>query len=346
MSDHQNEAKVAISLAIVATVLVDPLNPGLTREELKDIVLNSGIAPGLFDEVCGDELERRTIDGKGVIRPGPLDLNWVRGGDGYPSQVPIDAAYRLGDIFKRLNVRGTKVPKTLELLRSEWPDATELIDGALGLMLTLGVASATGDGYVSSGMERVYGKRIANHRLEGRMEVMVKLVRNAIAARSGSSVPTSTPSQRFHMLLKKLGLDGLAGWWANNHREFVVLADHCPTASTVLAASLLEASLVAIAKPAQNAGHWTKLATLPKDWKLGELIRNAENSGVFSASDAAHARSLADLRNRIHVGKFADGSPQQFKVPHTNDHEARMAKEHLSHLLNKILEWPPVAALA
>jgi hypothetical protein len=123
---------------------------------------------------------------------------------------------------------------------------------------------------------------------------------------------------------------------------------HSATAATVLAASMLEAALVAIAEPAQVAGKWqrTFLKTdLPERWKLGQLIDQAEAPGPFSPDEAAHARTVAALRNRIHVGKFSATGQDRFRPPFTNDHEATLAVKHLELLLAKILDWAPIAAL-
>ncbi|HEX2875219.1 MAG TPA: hypothetical protein VHP33_28400, partial [Polyangiaceae bacterium] len=151
-----------------------------------------------------------------------------------------------------------------------------------------------------------------------------------------------------HLFLKRQGLESLAGWWAMTTQELHSLGDRHPTACTVLAASMLEAALVAIAEPAKSAGEWRKKDLLePSErWKLGMLIDQAEVALTFSKNEAVLARTLADLRNRIHVGKSAVSGPERFKLQFTNPQDATIARNHLELLLVRILEWPPIAALA
>ena|SRR6188768_1075568 len=111
---------------------------------------------------------------------------------------------------------------------------------------------------------------------------------------------------------------------------------------------MLEAALVAIAEPAKIAGEWRKKDLLePSErWKLGMLIDQAEVALTFSKNEAVLARTLADLRNRIHVGRAAVSGPERFKLQFTNQQDATIALKHLELLLVRILEWPPIAALA
>ncbi|HEX2871010.1 MAG TPA: hypothetical protein VHP33_07140, partial [Polyangiaceae bacterium] len=137
------------------------------------------------------------------------------------------------------------------------------------------------------------------------------------------------------------------GWWSMTTQELRSLGDRHPTSATVLAASMLEAALVAIAEPAKNAGQWRNkdLLVSSERWKLGTLIDQAEAAFTLSKDDAVLARKLQDLRNRIHVGKFAVDGPERFKPQFANAHDATIALKHLEMLLDKILDWAPIAAL-
>jgi hypothetical protein len=132
-----------------------------------------------------------------------------------------------------------------------------------------------------------------------------------------------------------------ATWWALTSDELRDAGDRYPTSSTVLAGALVEAALVAIAQSAKSAGQWNQkflTAKEPPGWKFGELIDQAEAAGTFSKSDALMARGLAEFRNRIHAGKFATpGRPPA--PPSLNPQQPRIARDHLDHLLDKILQW-------
>lgn len=185
--------------------------------------------------------------------------------------------------------------------------------------------------------------------LEGRLSAMIEKVRAVFAARGGETVQSTPPLARFHLFLEKQGLHAMAAWWAMSTNELRAAETHLPCAATVVAASILEAALVAIAEPAVAAGEWRQdfLTKIPsKDWKLGKLIDQAKIARTFSDADAHLAETLQDLRNRIHVGKFAATGAERFKPPFANAHEATLAVRHLDLLLTRILGWGPIAVLA
>jgi hypothetical protein len=171
---------------------------------------------------------------------------------------------------------------------------------------------------------------------------------DAFARRAGGHIPNEPPIDRFGSLLRKQGWTALEMWWGMTATEMRALLEARHTSAIcTLSAALLEAALVAVAHPAMQAGQWRQqfLRRAPETWKLGELIDQAEVAATFSPAQAALAREMADLRNRIHAGRFSTAGNPPFAPPYSNVHEARQARDHLDRLLDAILRWPPIQAL-
>lgn len=354
MSDVYREVNRSMLMARVAAFAVRPLDSGLTLDELRSLVILDGHSAPLFDEAWDESNRGRRFQKLQHVELQHMDLLVMRSQEGYPRQIPYAEAETVCRVFEQLNRQlGVKSPKTLEMLAREGLSTGDAARG-LGLLLQLRVALSVPGGYACEQKDlRGYGAvGPRGSDLERELETVMDRVRTVFAARTGAAVASTPPVERFHLFLKKQGLEALAGWWAITTQELRSLGDRHPTAATVLAASMLEAALVAIAEAGKKTGAWKRdfLEKPSKDWKLGALIDQAEVSSpefaaTFSKTDAVFARSLADLRNRIHVGKFAVEGPERFKPQFTNAHDAALALKHLELLLSKILDWPTVSAL-
>jgi len=353
MDDLYGDVKRAIQLTRVAAFAANPLHPGLTIAEIRSIVVQDGFAIPLVDEAMEQtDLGRGGRAGRGeaaVFGPGMHDLLALRIQGGFPPQIPYVDARKVCDSFSRLNrEQGARSPKTVPML-SHASLPTDQVERGLGFLLQFSLAQEVPGGYVSqtANLDGYVDERPRGSELEKRLDILIGRVKSVLAARTAASTISTPPTDRFHLFLKKQGLHSMAGWWSMTNQEMLSLGYRSPTSVTVLAASMLEAALVAIAEPARNAGEWKRdfLGHAPKDWKLGALIDQAEAAGTFSATDAAHARLLAELRNRIHVGKYAVAGPDRFKPVYADSHEATIATKHLDMLLSRILSWSPIAAL-
>src|SRR5215216_3338125 len=166
MAKAHDDAKSTICLALVATLVVRPLDPSLSRDELRQVVTASGVSNQVYSEVIQEELARRDQERAPRVSIGGLDLMRFRMVDGFPAQVPIDTAYALGKVFERLNYDGVHVPKPLDALHAACNEPPEVVDRALGFMLVFGIAKAVAGGYVCEGMDGDYGKSVVGHPVE------------------------------------------------------------------------------------------------------------------------------------------------------------------------------------
>jgi hypothetical protein len=337
---------------LVAALVVDPLGPGLTHDELKRAAIEIGLSAALFNEVIAKFWEERAPSRTDeMIRASSLDVTLLGVGrnNGFPPVFPMATIPTVEAAFTRLEERyGVSGVKSLESILSECSDPPDKVKLALGILLTHRHVERVGDGFrrrLSVGGS--FGTNSLDHPESQALTTAIRVVASLLAKRGAASASALRPIERFHAFLQKQGWQGLAGWWAATSDEVRGLWDHYPTAATVLAGALLEAALVAIAEPAKAAGEWKQrfLNDDPQKWQLRDLINQGEAAGTFSSNEAAHARTLAELRNRIHAGRFAMAGSDPFRPPFTNAHEAHAAKLHLDVLLAAILDWKPIATL-
>lgn len=351
MRGVHNVAIRELALLLVAAQIVDPLGSGLTEPELRLAAIERGMSAAVFDEIIREFWETRaTRESEQAIAASGLDLMMLAArGHSFPSVFPMATFPRLDAAFTRLEERfGVHSPKSLEAILSECSDPPHKIKLALAILTTHRHVERVGDGFCRRlSISANLGTADPAHPDSKTLEDAMTVVESILARRSETAHPAEKPIERFHRFLKKQGWEGMAESWAAMAREVAGLWEHYPTAATVLAGAMLEMALVAIAEPAQRAGEWNQkfLNEDPRSWQLRDLIKQAEVAQTFSANEAAHARTLADVRNRIHAGRFAVGGTDRFRPPSTNAHEAQIAKLHLELLLTQILGWKPLSEL-
>lgn len=196
MAKAHDDAKSTICLALVATLVASPLDPSLSRDELKQVLTASGVSSQVYSEVIQGEFARRDQERSPRLAISSLDLMLFQMADGFPVQLPIDAAYKLGKVFEQLNYDGVTVPKTLDALHAASDEPPDVVDRALGIMMVFGIAKAVPGGYVSDGMDGDYGKSVVGHPLEAKLARMVETIRGAIGTRASSSTGASAKLDR------------------------------------------------------------------------------------------------------------------------------------------------------
>jgi hypothetical protein len=352
MIDVHSQAQRDLGLLLVADLMLDPLGDGLSEAELRSAALEFGTSAPVIDEIFQTFwLERVKSRAGARIRASSMDLTHVSvssSGHGYPPPFPMRTVANLADVFTRLERRlGVRTPKSFSQIVEESSEDTTDLARALGFLLICNRLQRTGDGFVRTMSTDGMGETDPQHRETARLKKAMTITNAIRAARTDSLAPQLPPAESFHLFLKKQGWSGLAGWWSETSQELKALWEYHPMSATVLAGALLECALVASAQPAKAAGQWRQkfLDDDPRTWQLGDLIKQAESAGTFSAADAAHAKTIADLRNRIHTGRFATSGPDPFRPPRTNRHEAQICKLHLDLLLSRLLAWKPIADL-
>jgi hypothetical protein len=357
MPDPHKEARDAIGVALCAAVVANPRDPGLTLDELRDIARQLGAGPGALDEVLAEDWHeiRKDANNRALAHQGHWAASF-----GLLSAA-LRAAGVLG-IFSRF--RSTMENLDREVGKSTPKNLTQVADAMSGvtrddlerltaILITHErlVERRPGE-FFSAGL--LFIGRPENESPDiyagakessARVVEIVPRLESLFAQRSGATTPATAPLDRFHVFVRKQGWTALASWWAINTSELNRVADHLhPTSVCVLCGALLEAALISIARIAQIAGQWNQKFLTQKAanrWGLNELIGQAEAAGTFSPAQTALAKVLAEHRNRIHIGQYANPNGV-FAPPYSNTHEAKAARGYLDALIDAILSWPPV----
>jgi len=152
MDAHQ-EAKRRIAETFIAVLIVRPLDPYLTQDEVEASVVESGISRPVFHEVIHQDWEDR--DPKFVDRACPLQADLMRlstsGDHGYPTELfPMSVIRTLNSAFDSLDPEhGKQVGKTLEMLASRCsPQSVERVELALGFLMVHRRITKNASGYV------------------------------------------------------------------------------------------------------------------------------------------------------------------------------------------------------
>ncbi|MCL2779345.1 MAG: hypothetical protein FWD73_15230 [Polyangiaceae bacterium] len=297
-------ARETIEAALLAAIAAQPFDPGLSVVELQQVVVGrEGIGVGTFRDVlhffhtCQGLDERMRLDSYSMMGTAATlpQMN-------LPNEVrPAAALNTLGTMFDELeNEEGRDACVELHVIHARCATIqAEKIDHALGFVVRWGRVERKDDSYCRHG--RSWPKYNTDTLTVARDQLpigtlaaeLLPAVRDVFALRANTHVASEPPTARFGRFLTKQGWTGFAGWWTSTLCEMNSLSDERhPSAICVLCGALLEAALVAISMPAKDAGEWKRdfLKSSPENWKLGQLIDQAETAKTCRPEQ----RALAD----------------------------------------------------
>jgi len=144
MPDLHQDAQRRVFQCLVASLIVRPLDPGLTDAELEDAVVASGGSIAIYKEISGSISFKKNGTGRIMIGPGDLLLMLSVGDGNYPIELFPSAPFAtLAAAFYRLDSEyGKNSPKTLPVLVSACsPEPQSALELALGMTIALGLVS-------------------------------------------------------------------------------------------------------------------------------------------------------------------------------------------------------------
>ncbi|QXX74349.1 hypothetical protein [Methylovirgula sp. HY1] len=342
-----------LKTALECSILIDPLDPGLTFQELSEI----GKRAGYLDGEINDALPHVGLAyfGARKILPFPQETqSWVfffpeepdyRNFDAFDFVVEeINALTRSEGAVKALIERNVLVERALAkgISRHDiqvaitWQVMSKQLEEKDGI---LRFASRNGVHGLPSEQLKVHGRP---HQKPLR-ERVYPIVKDIIGRRTDGRPAHAEPLDAFADELEKLGYRPFRLWWTRTIAELRLTdPNSAPVSASVLAAALVEGGLTFIVDHARKRGHFQSpdYEKEPQKWKIEKLVASAASGGPSAILDQqvkARAETLIRSRQRIHAGRMLSDYPGG--PPDIRPDEARDAKGTAEQVVRAILDW-------
>ncbi|MCC8955040.1 hypothetical protein H8B02_16810 [Bradyrhizobium sp. Pear77] len=339
--------------ALECSVLIAPLSPGLSFQELGEI----GRRAGYQDGEINDALRHVGVGRAGtrLLIPSPQETSFWR------FYFHEDPDYRNFDAFDfvvtELNglVRSEGIAKAAIERRVlvERAIAAGLARDDVQVAITWQVMAGQlldADGIIkfanSTGVQQLPSVQLGFHPQRQRRphrERAYGLVKDIIARRTDGRPKHVEPLSAFADELDKLGYAPFRLWWTHTCAELRVLDPGlAPVAASVLAAALVEGALTFVMRHARKNGQFLSpdYERDPQTWKIEKLVASAASGGpsaILDLSTKAQAEILIRNRQRIHAGRMLSdypGGPLDVRPD-----EARAAKATAELVVRAVLDW-------
>ena len=346
-----------INAAAECSVFINPTDPGLTYEEIKEVGSRLGFQAGEI----GDALFKATSSKADSKRYFPQDdnvMSWVfyfQEDPDYRNFVAFD--FIVSELNDRVRADGMQKAQIQHQVVVERAVAKGIPRNDIELAITYQVMAGqlTEDQgilrFPHRGGERTLPS--VSLRSHGRDRVMPKpqrarvyqIVQDIIARRTDGRPQQSEPLDAFADQLDKLGYGSFRLWWTQTVAELRrVEPSAMPVSAAVLAAALVEGALTFVVKHARKhdlavfkSSDFDREA---RTWKIDDLVRSAASGGATAVLDPQikiRVETLIKTRQRIHAGRMLADFPQG--VPDLRPEEARDAKTTAELAVRSVLDW-------
>jgi hypothetical protein len=344
-----------LKAALECSVFVDPVDPGLTVEELVEIGKRVGYQQGEIGDALGQVI--RQYYGKDKILPdGNTTISWMfltREEPEYRNFAAFDF------VFAELNalVRAEGAARAL-LQRSvlvERAIANGIDRHDIEVAITYQIMAkmlAEKDGvlrFPNGGVRGLPSEQLntghARTTPKPQRARAFPIAKDVIERRADGRPRHAEPFDAFAEELDKLSYGPFRLWWKQTVAE---LRQNDPIASpvsaSVLSAALVEGALTFVVKHARTTGlglfQSTDYERDPRTWKIDDLVTSAAKGGPSAILDLQtknRAEILVRSRQRIHAGRMLSEFPGG--PPDIRPEEARAAKETAEQVVRAIIDW-------
>ena len=171
------------------------------------------------------------------------------------------------------------------------------------------------------------------------------VVKDVVGRRVDGRPRYAEPLDAFAEELEPLGYKAFRGWWSQIVAELKRGDTNAsPVSVIVMAAAVVEGALTFAAKHSREKGldqfGSNNFDGEPKSWKLEHLVTSAATGGdraILNAQSKARAEALLLTRQRIHAGRMLSMYPGGPRDLHPE--EARDAKATAELVVRSILDW-------
>lgn len=341
-----------LKAALECSILVSPLDPGLTAAELLEIGKRAGYQNGEINDAL--RYVTTTYFGQPKWLPSEQDTaSWVflePEEPEYRNFVAFDFVVESLNALSREEGAG-KAAIAREVL-VERAIAKGISRNDIEVAITWQVMSKqlfVKDGIVRfahPGVRGLPSEQLRAFRGVSRKpnrERAFPLVKDVIERRSDGRPSQIESLDAFAEELGKLGYAPFRLWWKQTVTE-MRLADPSasPTSISVLSAALVEGALTFIVTHARKFGAFqsTDYGKDPRTWRIDNLVASAASGGgsaIINPSLRARADAVINARQRIHAGRMLSEFPGG--PPDIRPEEARNAITTAEQVVRAVLDW-------
>jgi hypothetical protein len=342
-----------LKMALECSVLVEPLDPGLTFGELCEVAKRVGYQDGEINDAMLHTEADNSRNGK-LIPSSRERMSWIFLSPEEPEYrnfqafdfvfAELNALTRSAGAAKALVERRVLVERAMAkgFSRHDIEVATTWLVLSNQLTETDGILRFTSrQGVHGSPSDQLKAHRVKLRRPQ--RERAYPIVKDVVERPGDGRPPRAEPLDAFADELDKLGYRQFRLWWTQTVAELRVTDPSAgPVSASVLAAALVEGALTFIVKHARKSGHFhsTDYDREPQSWKIENLVRSAASGGPSAILDQqikGRAETLIRSRQRIHAGRMLSDYPGG--PPDIRPDEARDAKGTAEQVVRAILDW-------
>ena len=341
-----------LKTALECSVLIDPLEAGLTYHE----IVEAGRRAGYQEGEINDAMRFVTTQYFGVTKLLPDDNHTASWVFFFPEEpdfrnftafdfvvVELNALMKSEGSARALIARGVLVERAIArgIPRNDIEVAITWQVMSKQLTEKDGILRFAGPGLRGLPSEQLKAHR--RPRLKPDRKRAYPIVKDIIERRTDGRPKHAEPLDAFTDELDKLGYGPFRLWWKQTVAELRQTDPNlAPVSASVLAAALVEGALTFIVKHGRASGRFQskEYEREPRNWKIEELVASAAFGGPSSILDLqvkARAETLIKTRQRIHAGRMLAEYPGG--PPDLRPDEARDAKGTAEQVVRAILDW-------
>jgi hypothetical protein len=347
-----------LKAALECSVLVNPLEPGLTRQELGEI----GRRAGYQDGEINDALPHVTTGYFGVKKLLPSSNDRASWSSFFPEDpeyrnfaafdfvvTELNALTRSEGSARALIERGVLVERAVAkgIPRNDIQVAITWQVMAEQLTEKDGILRFPGNHGGARGLASEQLNALAHmrpHSKPNRARAF-PIVKDVVERRTDGRPKHAEPLDAFAEELDKLGYSRFRLWWTLTVAELQQInPNSAPVSASVLAAALVEGALTLIVSHARKRGQFQSKGyeREPHKWRIDDLVASAASGGPSAVLDLqikARVETLIRSRQRIHAGRMLSESEYPSGPPDIRPEEARDAKGTAEQVVRAILDW-------
>lgn len=338
--------------ALECSVFVDPIDPGLSYEEILEVGKRANYLPGEI----GDEMKLVTTQFMGSSRLLPDSntmVSWVffnREDPEYRNFAAFDLVIAELNVLTRTEGAARALIERTVLVERAIANGIPHHDVELAITyLVMAKLITERDGVLRmpSGVRGLPSEQLRagpnqTFRNPSR-ERAYPIVKDVIERRTDGRPKHAEPLDAFADELEKLGYGRFRLWWKRAVAELRHTDPNgTPVSASVLAAALVEGALTFIVAHARKSGVFQSkdYDKDPRSWKIDDLVASAASgspSAILDLQTKSRAETLIRSRQRIHAGRMLSDYPDG--PPDIRPEEARDAKATAEQVVRAVLDW-------